>query len=112
MSGSGTGSWRGVKPGRGPTHLKRLAEVSRHPAGCVEPHGRIANQRCQVRLEALELAGTDPPFPLIPPFVEDRFTGSQHVEAECGDLKAFASGVEGVCLACYVSAFLQHRDGF
>ncbi len=36
---------RPLKPG-GPTHLLRLAGVSRHPAGCVEAHGRIADQRC------------------------------------------------------------------
>src|ERR1039458_2138736 len=112
MSGSGTGSWRSVKPGQGPTQLLRLAEVSRHPAGCIEAHGRFANQRGQVRLEALELAGTDLPFPLVAQLVEDRFTCAQDVEAERGDLKALAAGVAGVCVACHVSALLQHRDSF
>ena len=64
-----------LEPG-GSVHLDRLAEVSRHPAGCVEAHGRIADQRCQVRLKALELGGTDLPLPLIAQLVEDRFTGA------------------------------------
>jgi len=50
--------------------------------------------------------------PLIAQLVEDRFTFTQHVEAERGDLKAFAAGVKGVRVACHVSALLQHRDGF
>src|ERR1700722_18075038 len=77
----------------GPIRLIRLTEVSRHPAGRVEAHGRFANERGQVRLEALELGGTNLPLPLVAQLVEDRFTGAQHVEAEFGDLKAFAAGV-------------------
>ena len=104
------------RPGRlepdGPVHLNRVAEVSRHPAGCVEAHGRIAGQRCQVRLKVLELGGPDLPLPLIAQLVEDRLTLAQHLEAERGDLKEHAAGVAGVCAACHVSALLQHRDGF
>ena len=64
---------RPLEPG-GPVQLDRLAEVSRHPAGCVEAHGRIADQLCQVRLKVLELGGSDLPLPLIAQLVEDRFT--------------------------------------
>ena len=102
---------RPLEPG-GPVQLDRLAEVSRHPAGCVEAHGRSADQLCQVRLKVLELGGTDLPLPLIAQLIEDRFTCAQHLEAERGDLKAHAAGVAGVCAACHVSAFLQDRDGF
>src|ERR1700683_3712082 len=42
--------------------LDRLAEFSRHPAGCVEAHGRSANQPCQVRLKVLKLGGADLPM--------------------------------------------------
>jgi hypothetical protein len=45
----------------GPVRLDRLAEVSGHPAGCVEAHGRVADQRGQVRLQVLELGGADLP---------------------------------------------------
>src|SRR6202011_4317113 len=77
---------RGPLKPDGPVHLDRLAEVSRHPAGCVEAHGLIADQRCQVRLKALELGGTDLPLPLIAQLIEDRLTLAQHLEAERGDL--------------------------
>jgi hypothetical protein len=108
--------WRGSARDRcrraGRVQLDRLAEVSRYPAGCVEAHGRIANQLCQVRLKVLELGGSDLPLPLIAQLVEDRLTLAQHLEAERGDLKEHAAGVAGVGVAGHVSAFLQHRDGF
>jgi hypothetical protein len=74
--------------------------------------GRSADQLCQVRLKVLELGGTDLPLPLIAQLVEDRFTCAHDLEAERGDLKAFAAGVARVGTACHVSALLQHRDGF
>jgi hypothetical protein len=80
-------------------------------AGCVEAHGRIADQRCQVRLKALELGGSDLPLPLIAQLVEGRLALAHHLEAERGDLKEHAAGVAGVCVACHVSALLQDRDG-
>lgn len=66
-----------------------------NPARCIQAHGQGANQRGQVRLKAREFGRTDLPLPLVAQLVEDRFTLSQHFEAECGDLKAFATGVKG-----------------
>jgi len=71
---------RPLKP-NGPAHLGRLAEVSRHPAGCIEAQGPIADQRCQVSLKVLEVGGTDLPLPLIAQLVEDHFALAQHLEA-------------------------------
>lgn len=76
--------------------LGRAAEVVRDPARCVRAHEQGANQRGQVRLKGRELGRTELPLPLAAQLVEDRFTLSQHLEAECGDLKAFAASVKEV----------------
>jgi hypothetical protein len=65
-----------------------------------------------VFLEGLELGRADLSRPFFAQLIEDRFTLPQNREAELRDLEALAAGVEGICVACHVSALLQDRDRF
>src|SRR6185312_612292 len=91
--------------------LSRLAEVMGKPAGRIEAHGLCTDHCCQLRLEVLEFGDADLLGPLVAQLVEYRLALSQHVEAERGDLQAFAAGIEWVRVAGHVAAFLQYRDG-